>query len=185
LFLFIQHKHEFSCFSCSFVATYVIFLFMFLNSCLCFYVVHVIFLLFVFCSSYYFLGTLPFVTFNLYMCGVIRDSKLWILCSQLVLVLCLIYIYICLVLFVWLFVWIFKCLFDITYLFKFVCLFSCVCLMFVFILYIYVCFIYVCYFLKIKMCYFHIPKSKSNTNIDIESKYAPIILPCYNCHIVA
>jgi hypothetical protein len=131
LFLFIQHKHEFSCFSCSFVATYVILLFMFVNSCLYFYVVHAIFLLFVFCSSYSFLGTLPFGTFNLYMCGVIQDSKLGILCSQLVLVLCLIYIYI--------YLFALFCLFDITYLFKFVCLFSCECLMFVFVLYIYVC----------------------------------------------
>ncbi len=118
MFLFIQHKHEFSCFSCSFVATYVIFLFMFLNSCLCFYVVHVIFLLFVFCSSYYFLGTLPFVTFNLYMCGVIRDSKLWILCSQLVLVLCLIYIYI----------FALFCLFDYLFEYLSVCLTLLICL---------------------------------------------------------
>lgn len=58
LFSFIQHKNEFSCFSCYyFVATNVIPLFMFFNSCLCFYVVHVIFLLFVFCSSYSFVVT--------------------------------------------------------------------------------------------------------------------------------
>lgn len=138
MFLFIQHKHEFSCFSCSFVATYVILLFMFVNSCLYFYVVHAIFLLFVFCSSYSFRGTLPFGTFNLYMCGVIQDSKLGILCSQLVLVLCLIYAYIYLFA---LFEYLSVCLTLLICLSLFACLVVnawCLCLYCIF-MYVYLC----------------------------------------------